>query len=123
MFNSQELRTRLRAYDRTPFLDVLALFLECTPDEASIRAFAERSPEKFVTSLATLGGVAGFTQKTEIHNSVNVNVSRMSDSQIEDKLDELMAELKMQRNEALNAEQPIDIEAETVSLPQGDGND
>lgn len=87
-FTGDELRSRLRQYDRAPFTELLARFMECMPSEGAVRAFAARNPDKFIAALATIQRMAGYTDKTE--STVNINlavaVGKLSDSQLEDKM-------------------------------------
>ena len=94
-FNGEEIRRRLRAYDRTPFLDLLGIMLECAPTEAAIRKLAENAPERYVMALGQLARTAGYTDKTEATYNVNLNVTQMSDSQLEDKARSIAAKLQL----------------------------
>lgn len=94
-FTGDELRLRLRAYDRTPFLDLLAVMLECHPTEEDIRRLAKKSPDKYVAALSQLARTSGFTDKTETTHTVNVQVGRMSDSQLEDRLRMMADQLQL----------------------------
>lgn len=85
-FNSADLRKKLRTYDRAPFSELLALFLENMPSEEAIHQFANRYPDRYASALSNIGSLAGFSSKTEQTHNVNVNVGQMSDSQIEDEL-------------------------------------
>lgn len=90
-FTGDELRSRLRQYDRAPFTELLAKFMECMPSEAAIMSFARRAPDKYIQALSTIQRMSGYTDKTEATLNVNlaVAVARMSDSQLEDKLRQL----------------------------------
>lgn len=96
-FSGNELRARLRQYDRSPFIELLAGWMECAPDSEAIASFAKRSPDRYVAALAAMARMAGFADKTESTADINLNlnVSRMSDSQVEDRLAELAARLGM----------------------------
>lgn len=109
-FSGDELRIRLRQYDRAPFIEVLATFMQCMPSEHAIRAFAQRSPDRYINAIATLQRMAGYTDKTESTLNVNlaVAVGRMSDSQLEDKLREL----------GLDPDKVIDVESAEVAPPK-----
>jgi hypothetical protein len=108
-FTGDELRSRLRQYDRAPFTEVLAKFMECMPSEAALIAFARRSPDKYISALATIQRMAGYTDKTESTLNVNlaVAVSRMSDSQLEDKL----------RSMGIDPDKVVDLEVAPLENP------
>lgn len=83
-WDGDDLRGRLRQYDRAPFLDVLHHFMQNAPTDEAVRKLAERSPEKFVAAMTQLARIAGFSEKTEATVDINVHISQMSDSQLED---------------------------------------
>lgn len=85
-FNADDLRMKLRHYDRQPFLDLLQHWIDNSPAAEDIEKLAKRSPDKYVSAITQLARIAGFTEKTEATVDVNINVSRMSDSQLEDEL-------------------------------------
>jgi len=93
-FTGDELRTRLRAYDRTPFLDLLACFLECAPSAADIRMLARKSPDKYIQAITQLARTSGFSDKTESVN-FSVHVTKLSDSQLEDHVKQLSERLAL----------------------------
>lgn len=105
-----DIRQKLQTYDRSPFMDVLLSFLEGSPSPDAIKAFAERNPDKWASAMASVARIAGYTEKTEINQSVHVTVSRMSDSQVEDRLKALQAQIGIDL-----LPQPIDANFEEVS--------
>lgn len=94
-FTGDELRRRLQAYDRTPFLDLLGVFLECAPTELDIKAMAKKNPDKWMNAMSQLARTAGFTDKTETTHNVNLNIGQMSDSQLEDRVRHLQQQLAL----------------------------
>jgi len=90
-FTGDELRARLKQYDRSPFMELLAKFIECVPTEDALRAFARKNPDKWVNAIFAIQRMSGYTEKTETTVNMNlaVAVGRMSDSQLEDKLREM----------------------------------
>jgi hypothetical protein len=94
-FTGDELRTRLRAYDRTPFLDLLAVFLEASPTYDDIRKLGKAFPDRYVNALVQLSRTGGYTDKTESSINVNLNVGRMSDSMLEDQLRAMAEQLSL----------------------------
>lgn len=83
-WDGDELRGRLRQYDRAPFLDLLSHWLENAPSADAIDKLATRSPDKYISALTQLARIAGFTEKSEATVDINVHISQMSDSQLED---------------------------------------
>lgn len=86
LWNADQLRAKLRKYDRTPFIDLLALWMECTPDVEVIEHFAEKYPDRFIRSMVELGKLSGFAEKSQIDVNLTAQVGALSDSQLEERL-------------------------------------
>src|SRR5580765_893069 len=89
-WNAEQLRSMLQQYDRRPFLDLLAEWLLCSPDPEDIQKFANKYPDRYAGAMRQIAQVAGFTEKKEIDVGVNLNIHLLSDSQLEDKLKNMM---------------------------------
>jgi len=85
----------LSLYDRRPFLDLLAEWLECSPDPEDIKRFASKYPDRYAGAIRQLAQIGGFTEKREVSVDVHVNIRTLSDSQLEDRLKQLTGELGM----------------------------
>ena len=94
-WTGDELRSQLSLYDRRPFIDLLAEWLECTPDPEDIKLFAAKYPDRYAGAIRQLAQIGGFTEKREVSVDVHVNIRTMSDSQLEDRLKALTQELKL----------------------------
>lgn len=90
MFNAEHLRAQLQLYDRTPFIDVLTVFMQCHPSEDAILNFADKYPDKWAQAFSQIAKTAGFTEKKELSVDVLIGIRELSDSAIEDKLRELL---------------------------------
>lgn len=88
LWNGDQLRLKLQSYDRTPFLDLLAIWMECAPSPQTIMAFADKYPDRWTKALTDLGRLGGFAEKKDIDINFAAKVQRMSDSQLEDALRE-----------------------------------
>jgi len=95
----------LRQYDRAPFIDVLVEWIGCGPGPDAIADFAEKHPDKYVAAVSSLARIAGFSEKTETRVDVNIDIRRLSDSQLEDKLAEFASKIGISgpRNAVLEA--------------------
>jgi hypothetical protein len=93
-WDADDISSMLRSYDRTPFMDVLAAFLECGPEPEDIIAFAAKKPDLWAKAVADLARLSGYTEKQEVLHTVNVN--QMSDSQLEDKAAEMARALGLE---------------------------
>lgn len=85
-FTADELRMKLRHYNRDPFLELLHHWIVNSPSAEDIEKLAKRSPDKYISAITQLARIAGYTEKTEATVDVNINVTKMSDSQLEDEL-------------------------------------
>jgi hypothetical protein len=110
-YTGTELRKALTAYDRQPFTDLLLeWFAEC-PRPEDIRQLAEKDPQKWVQSMASLAKMAGYTDKTETSVDVTVNYKGLSDSQIEDRLRQLANRVGLPVNRLMTIQaEPLDPE-------------
>lgn len=90
-FTGEQIRAKLRQYDRAPFIDLLADWMGAAPSAAEIRKWAAEKPHLFANALSTLGRLAGFAENKNINISGSIDLSSMSDSQIEDRMKELLA--------------------------------
>lgn len=91
-------------------MDVLAEFLASSPSPEAIKAFADRHPDKWAGAMASVARIAGYTEKTEINQSLHITVGKMSDSQVEDRLRQLQAQIGIDL-----LPKPIDAQFEEVS--------
>ena len=94
-WNGEQLRAQLSLYDRRPFLDLLAEWLECSPDPQAIQKFAEKYPDRYAGAIRALAQIGGFSEKREVSVDVHVNIRQLSDSQLEDRMRQLNEQLKI----------------------------
>ena len=66
--------------NREPFLRVLADFLECQPTMDAIRAFANKSPDRWAQAVTMIARLSGYNETLEVKNDVTVNIKGKSDS-------------------------------------------
>ncbi len=93
----EKIRGEVELMSRSPFRNLLADLLECAPDKDSLRAFAQKSPDRWAQAIAIAGRLAGYTEKTETDVSVEINIASikaMSDSQLIAELAAAEARLK-----------------------------
>lgn len=86
-WTADDLRSALRRYDRSPFLDLLAAWMECAPQAEDVLALATKKPDVWVRGLSDLAKMGGFTEKQEVIHSHRLD--QMSDSQLEDQMRKL----------------------------------
>ena len=119
-FTGDELRKRLRLYDRQPFIELLAAWLECAPTMEAVHAFAVRSPDKYATAITQIARVAGYTEKTESTHNINVNVGQMSDSQIEDQLRQMQRKLGLTDDREVIDDHDVIDDCEVIDIDADD---
>lgn len=102
-WTADQLRSALRSYDRTPFLDVLADWIECAPSIEAICKLAETKPDKFIVAMTSLSKVAGFSERRELSVDMSVSIKKLSDSQVEDRLATLCQRLGMSLPSVIDA--------------------
>lgn len=86
-WTADDLRSALRRYDRSPFLDLLAAWLECAPQPEDVISLAAKKPDVWAKGLSDLAKLSGFTEKQEVIHSHRLD--QMSDSQLEDQMRKL----------------------------------
>lgn len=92
-FSAADVLDKLRQTDRTPFIELLAGWLECAPSADAVKAFAERAPERYVTAIVQIARLSGYAEKHDHMHNHTVNVTNLSDSQLEDQLQEKLRTL------------------------------
>lgn len=95
-FSADDIKAQLERYDRSPFIDLLTQMFMLFPTDASLRNMATKKPDAYIQSMIALARIAGFTEKQEMTHNININVAKMSDSQLEDHLKRLMHDNGMQ---------------------------
>src|SRR5262245_44528809 len=86
LWDADQLRQKLQSYNRVPFLDLLAIWMECMPSPQTVMAFADKYPDRWTKALVDLGRLGGFADRKEIDLNFAAQVQNMSDSQLEDAL-------------------------------------
>ena len=108
---TDDLIHQLKQYDRQPFLDLLAEYMKLFPSKEALLRFADAYPDRYMGALAQLARIGGFTDKTESSVNINVNLNKMSDSQLEDRMREMSSKLGLPL--------PDIIDITPTEMPQG----
>ena len=111
LWTANDIRRKLRTYDRAPFIDLLGAWLECGPSAQAIIEFSEKFPDRYASALLAISRVAGFAERREISAEITgkLQLESMSDSQLEDKLRELAYQM--------NIPMPQVLELKALSAP------
>ena len=76
-------RAQIQMLQREPFRDLLATILACAPDEEALRAFARKSPDRWMQALAIAGRLSGYTEKTEARETnLYMQINVLSDADL-----------------------------------------
>lgn len=120
-YNSVAVAKQLRRYDRSPFIDLLASWMECGPSADDIKMFAAKYPDRWAQSMRGLAAMAGYAERVEVDHNITVNIGRMSDSQLEDsirkELDGEATEIPSDEPEAQSAEAQTGRSPESADIP------
>ena len=102
-----KIQEQLSGFNREPFRKELARFLCFAPDDESVQAHANKSPDRWSQAVAILGRLSGITDKVDdtsqspysLHNMQNLSMmeKRKRLAELESKIkDELKKELESQ---------------------------
>ena len=98
-----ELAAQISGFSVQPFQDLLAHYLQCRPDQDSIREAAKKSPDRYAQALSMLGRLSGYrTESPVVQNNLFMVIQGMSDSQLREmqaRLDREYTELMAQREQ------------------------
>lgn len=111
-----ELRREITRKLRIPFERILADYLGESPSLRAIKALAEKSPDRWIQGAVMLAQLAGYTKDLNINVNQTINISGMSDSQIE------MRKLELQKAEKAIVESRR-LSCQPVAKPQVNQDD
>lgn len=114
-FTGDDLRKALSRYDRQPFMDVLAAWMECAPTPDEVLKFAAKKPDAYIKAVSDLARMAGYTDKREVEVNLNLKLGAMSDSQLEDRMRELASTLNMELPQIGSGADVIDAEVVDIT--------
>jgi hypothetical protein len=86
---------RLMRGDVEPLVEKLAAFLDVDLEPAALAAWAARHPEKWAAATVALARIAGYAERREVDINVNLDVSKMSDSMLQDRLSAIVGTLEL----------------------------
>ena len=86
--------SRLAVMSRSPFMDKLSQALDHGPDDAAITALANRNPDRYAQYIAIFARLAGYTDKLEVEATFTHSVAAMSDAELEQARDKMLADLR-----------------------------
>jgi beta-phosphoglucomutase-like phosphatase (HAD superfamily) len=93
-FNTDEVLAEFQAFSRQPFVEILAELVSGIPTPEAIKTFAEDHPDRWANCVKTMANLAGFHDKLEIEGNIALDINRMGDAQLMERLDELGETIK-----------------------------
>lgn len=102
-----DIRDAVGRLSREPFQDLMSVFLQSCPTELELYEFAMAHPDKWVSSIAAISKIAGYTEKTEIDVAHTINVGSISDADLLQRLQDLRNRLA---SEAMSPGQILTVE-------------
>ena len=89
----------LSAYSREPFQEALVHLMQAQPSREAMTQFAIRHPDRWTQAVGTLARLGGYHDKLEVDANITLNLSRLSDMELMQRLAETEGKL-----DALDAE-------------------
>ena len=89
---AEEIREHLNNYRRDPFQNELSKLLSNSPNPSSIKAFANKSPDRWAQSIAIMAKCAGFHERLEVDIKFKP-LTALADSELRNMLQELNRKL------------------------------
>ena len=86
--DGDEIASAISRLSREPFQEVLTHLLEAKPDREAVYQFAKRYPDRWAQAVAILARLGGYNDKLEIDTNITVNLSRLSDVELIQRLSE-----------------------------------
>lgn len=94
--NAAQIETELNRMMRSPFRRMLADYLGFAPTTEALQKFANKSPDRWIQGAVMLAQLAGYSKEVHVVSETTVNVSVMSDADIQVRLNETRAKLALQ---------------------------
>jgi hypothetical protein len=93
-FDADEVLKSIQALDREPFKKVLADLLECMPDNESIKAFAKRFPDRYLSCLKSAAQLGGYQNEPDTQNNYFIQINNISDAEVLERRKEVQRQLE-----------------------------
>jgi hypothetical protein len=89
-----DLRASIGDMSRAPLQDLMAVLLQSCPTEMQLYEWAEAHPDKWVSAIAAMARLAGYSDKLEVDMTHTLNVGNISDADLLQRLQELRDRLQ-----------------------------
>src|SRR5690349_3061916 len=77
LVSREELRSRLEAYSRQPFLDALSALLEVRPDPVSLAMWARAHPDRWANAISVMAKLGGYADQKDVNVNLFTDIQRM----------------------------------------------
>lgn len=86
--DSEDILREVQNLLRSPFQTELSKILVCSPDRESIRAFANKYPDRWAQAVAIMSRLSGYSDKLELTGSLSVEAKTrtMSDMELDEEI-------------------------------------
>lgn len=90
---ARDLMPNLQRADPRPILEQMAKLLAVSPDLESLAVWATKYPDRWAAAVTMLARLGGYTEKREVSIDVTFDLSRLSDSQLAQRVAEVSQKL------------------------------
>jgi hypothetical protein len=104
--NKGAIYQELAKYSREPFMDTLAYLMGCKPDREAVLEFANAHPDRWANAISTFSKMAGYHDKLEVEHNIHMDISRMGDAELEQRLSEMRTVIDITPDKEEEAEAP-----------------
>ena len=91
----EEIADQLKAFNRGPFLEVLADLMSCAPTLEDIETMAKDDPNKWAKTVQIIAKLSGYHDKLEITGNIAVEIKGLGDAQLLSKIEEVSKKLSV----------------------------
>lgn len=92
--DGKEILHNIELAQRTPFMQLLATYLDCVPDRATIAEFAKQYPDRYFKVLALITPLAGYNETVVHEHNHLVEIHGLSDAEIILRRQQLMKKME-----------------------------
>ena len=89
----RQLIARLSRADTLPMIEQLATLIGCAPSADAITEWSAHYPDRWANAVSVFAKLSGYTEKREVAIGVTLDLTRLSDSQLEQRIADQVAKL------------------------------
>ena len=100
----RQLIARLSRADTLPMIEQLATLIGCAPSPDAISEWSAHYPDRWANAVSVFAKLSGYTEKREVAIGVTLDLTRLSDSQLEQRIADQVAKLGLLPVKVVDAE-------------------